>query len=58
MSASYAVIDSWETVYSTGDLRPGDLLFFLEQRQNAHLSYRNMAGRRKIRAAALPLGSR
>ena len=29
MSAkSYAVIDSWETVYSTGDLRPGDLLFF------------------------------
>ncbi|MFR0882215.1 MAG: peptidoglycan-binding protein [Christensenellales bacterium] len=29
MSAkSYAVIDSWETVYSTSDLRPGDLLFF------------------------------
>lgn len=29
MSAkSYAVIDSWETVYSTGELRPGDLLFF------------------------------
>lgn len=29
MSAkSYAVIDSWETIYSTGDLRPGDLLFF------------------------------
>ena len=29
MSAkSYAVIDSWETIYSTSDLKPGDLLFF------------------------------
>lgn len=29
MSAkNYAKIDSWETVYSTGDLQPGDLLFF------------------------------
>lgn len=29
MSAkNYAKIDSWETIYSTGDLQPGDLLFF------------------------------
>ena len=29
MSAkNYAKIDSWETVYTTGDLRAGDLLFF------------------------------
>jgi len=29
MSAkNYAKIDSWETVYTTGDLRTGDLLFF------------------------------
>ena len=36
MSAkSYAVIDSWETVYSTSDLRPGDLLFFNDPARNA-----------------------
>lgn len=29
MSAkNYAKIDSWETIYSTSDLQPGDLLFF------------------------------
>ena len=58
MSAkSYAVIDSWETVYSTERPAPRRPAVLLEQRQNAHLSYRNMAGRRKIHTCLLLCGA-